>query len=300
MASGKTLGPEFTYDLTELRKVDPNLVRFEETGSIATGLKASRDIALGADGRLWVAGDSTLRVFSAAGQLAVELKVAGEPQRLAFGHTGNIYVAMTDHVEVLAGDGRPLAAWAPAGPKSTLTGIAAAEKDVFVADAAAAAVLRYDTAGRLIRRIGEKDEARNIPGIVIPSPYFGVAVGPKDTLWVANTGRRRMECYSFDGDLKWWWGKASPKIEYFFGCCNPSFFTVLADGFFVTAEKGLPRVKVYKPTGELESVVAPPSAFDERAVGLAVAADATGRVFVLDPGAGKVRVFARKKSEAAK
>jgi hypothetical protein len=289
------LGPEYTYDLTELRKVDPALVRFMEGAPVPTGMAQPRGIAVGPDDRLWVVGDTNIRTLGGpAGLNAVAMKAGGEPQCLAIGKDGKLYVAMGNHVEVRE-LGKDPVLWAAADPKSVLTGIAATDKDIFVADAQLGAVLRYDLAGKLLGRIGEANEARNIPGILIPSPYFDVAIGPDGLLWATNPGRRRVECYSPDGDLKSWWGRASARIEGFCGCCNPTYLAVMADGSFVTSEKGLPRVKVYAKTGDLDCVVAPPSAFDQAAVGLDVAADSKGRVYVLDPLARTVRVFERKK-----
>ena len=63
------------------------------------------------------------------------------------------------------------------------------------------------------------------------------------------------------------------------------------DGAFVTTEKGLPRLKRYTAAGEFDRVIAGPEAFSHKAVGLDVAVDSRGRVLVLDPGAGVVRVF---------
>jgi sugar lactone lactonase YvrE len=294
----KILGPEFSYDLTEYRKVPANLITFEEKDAVPTGLTEPRGIAVGPDDRLWVAGDKAVRCFGADGKLASEFATAGAPQRVAISKTGDIYVLMSDHVEVYGADGKLTAAWPPAGPKSLLTCIALGEKDVFVADAAEAVVLRYDLTGKLIKKIGAKDETRAIPGIVVPSPYFDVLIGPKDALWIVDPGRRRVECYNFDGDLRWYWGRASPKIEYFCGCCNPTHIALMPDGRFVTSEKGLPRVKIYTKAGEFETVVAPPSAFDEKAEGLDVAVDSQGRVLVLDPTNRKVRAFMRKKPPA--
>jgi hypothetical protein len=294
----KILGPEFSYDLTEYRKVPPHLVTFEEKEAVATGLREPRGIAVGPEDRLWVAGDKAVRCFGADGKLVSEFATAGRPQRVAISKIGEVYVLMSDHVEIYGADGKLIAAWPPSGPKSLLTCIALGEKDVFVADAAEGVVLRYDIAGKLIRKIGAKDETRAIPGIVVPSPYFDVLVGPKDALWVVDPGRRRVECYNFDGDLRWYWGRASPKIEYFCGCCNPTHIALMPDGMFVTSEKGLPRVKTYTKAGEFETVVAPPSSFDEKAEGLDVAVDSQSRVLVLDPTTRKIRVFVRKKPAA--
>ncbi|MCX5655984.1 MAG: NHL repeat-containing protein [Planctomycetota bacterium] len=309
--AAKKLGAEFTYDLSELAKVDPNLIHYEERDAIPTGMQEPRGIAIGAEGRLMVAGDRAIRCFDREWKTSAELKVAGEPQRLAFSwRNGAIYVAMTDHVEAYGGNGRLLARWDPAGPKSLLTCVVVAEddisaaragvpeSDVFVADAAACLVYRYNPAGELIGRIGAEDAAKKIPGILVPSPYFDVAIGPQGTLWVANPGRRRVERYTFDGNLVSAWGKASPKIEGFCGCCNPTHIAVLPDGGLVTSEKGLARVKTYTAQGDLVSVVAPPAAFAEGTVGLDVAADAQGRILVLDPVARKVRVFVKRLAPA--
>ena len=88
-------------------------------------------------------------------------------------------------------------------------------------------------------------------------------------------------------------------IEGFCGCCNPTNIALLADGKIVTSEKGLPRVKVYRPDGTLESVIAGPEAFASRVVGLDLAVDAAERVMVLDPAAKTVRSFERRNEAAA-
>ena len=307
------LGPEFTYDLTAYLKVDPALIQYEEKTAIATGLEAPRGIAVGPEDRLWVCGDPStmlgvavseskgdqaVRCFDKDGKLLSEFKTTGEPQCLTVAKAGTVYVGMKDHVEVYDAQGKPEGAWESLGPKAFVTSIAAGEKDVFVADAGGRVVLRYCPAGSLINRIGEKNESKNIPGLIVPSPYCHVALGAEDSIWVANPGRRRMECYTFVGVIRWWWGHASPKIEGFCGCCNPTHFAILPDGRFVTSEKGLPRVKVYSASGEFESVVAAPVSFADRTAGLDVAADSTGRVLVLDPVAKTVRVFVRKEKGA--
>ena len=75
----------------------------------------------------------------------------------------------------------------------------------------------------------------------------------------------------------------------------------------MTAEKGIPRVKVYSADGQFESVVAGPEQFlptptassetrpEHRLKVLDVAADSKGRVLVLDPNARNVRIFERIK-----
>ena len=94
----------------------------------------------------------------------------------------------------------------------------------------------------------------------------------------------------------------------FCGCCNPAHFIILPDGNFVTAEKGLCRVKLYGPQGQFLGFVAgpelfqgprqtydgaKPTAFGESVVA-GLAADSQGRVLILDPGSGNVRVFEKR------
>jgi len=65
----------------------------------------------------------------------------------------------------------------------------------------------------------------------------------------------------------------------------------MPDGSFATAEKGVPRVKIYNLDGSLRCVVAAPDLFDDAI--LDVAADAKGRVYILN--GNRVRIFEEKK-----
>jgi hypothetical protein len=69
----------------------------------------------------------------------------------------------------------------------------------------------------------------------------------------------------------------------------------MPDGSFATSEKGVPRVKNYNLDGSLRCVVAAPDQFDEGTTGLDIAVDRQGRIYVLDPLRGKVRIFEEKK-----
>ena len=84
------------------------------------------------------------------------------------------------------------------------------------------------------------------------------------------------------------------EIDGFCGCCNPTHMVIMDNGSFVTSEKGLPRVKIIAPTGELRAVVAGPRQLAEDTVGLDLAIDTDGRILVLDPAARLVRVFVEK------
>jgi hypothetical protein len=87
------------------------------------------------------------------------------------------------------------------------------------------------------------------------------------------------------------------ELDGFSGCCNPSHFAIRSDGWFVTCEKGLERVKLHDSKGAFSCVVAAPDHFAGGTVGMDVAVDSDGRILVLDPAARVVRVFEEKKDE---
>ena len=269
-----------------------------------------------------MAGDNAVRVFDDGGNLLKEIELPDAPKCLVIETVGSedgtseslkIYVAMKDHVEIYNSQGKSLARWQSPGDNAVLTSIAVSKNNVFVADAGNRIVLRYDTTGTIINRIGEKDENRNISGFVIPSPYFDLAVGRDGLLRVVNPGVHRIEAYTFEGDLEFSWGEFSSGIKGFCGCCNPVNFAILsghdpagADDSFVTCEKGLTRVKIYDPDGAFVGVVAGPEQLVEggkvescetpaecQIGGFDVAVDASGRVLVLDTIKNIVRIFSR-------
>jgi hypothetical protein len=311
-ASEAAAGPRqpFDYDLERFRNVDPALIGYQRVARIRITQPEPRRIALGIDGRLRLAaGNAVLRLDEFGAVLDRVVFPAGV-RSLAVASDGILYAGVKDHVEVLDPRGRKLAAWdAPRG-RPLLTGLAAGATDLFVADAGNRVVWRYDRDGKLLRRIGEKNPDRNIPGFVVPSPFFDVALGRDGLLRAANPGRHRIETYTLEGDLEFAWGRAGAGIEAFCGCCNPVNLELMPDGRVVTLEKGLPRVKVYSARGELESVVAPPSAFADPAKracewidcsygGLDGAVDSQGRIYVLDLIAGDIQVMAERRPPRA-
>ena len=265
-------------------------------------MKRLRAIAVGPENRVYVAGDKAILAFDASGSKQSQIELDDSPRCLTVA-AGLVYVGMTEHVEVYDRQGSRQARWPSLGKRALLTSLAVDDESVFVADAGNRVVWHCDKDGKVLKQIGKRDEERHIRGFVIPSPYFDVALSPDGLVRAANPGAHRVEGYTVDGDLEVVWGKASLAIEGFCGCCNPAHFAMLPDGRFVTVEKGLPRVKVYDPTGQFVAVVAGPAQLsptatsteetreDHRLAVFDVAADAEGRVLLLDPSGCRVRVF---------
>ncbi len=306
--SGSGLRSDFDYDVSELAKVDPALILYDETDTpIITKQTYASTIAIDGLDNIYVSGKGKIVIFDTAGKQIRELPISGKVGAIAVSTDGLIYVGYKEHIEVVDGEGKTISTWIGLGEKAVITSIAAGQDDVFVADAGNRVVIRYDLGGKIVTEIGKKDADRNIPGFMIPSPYFDLAIADDGLLRVVNPGLHSIEAYTFDGDLEFSWGKASAGIEGFCGCCNPINFAILSDGNFITCEKGLTRVKEYDSVGKFVGVVAGSEQlipYEKACVcetaaqcqtgGFDVAVDSKDRVYVLDTVSNIVRVFAKK------
>ncbi len=276
-------------ELAELRDIDPRLITHREAARWPSGLAEARGIAVGPGDRVYVAGDTAVVELGGDGGIISRISLAGLPRCVSAAPDGTIYVGMKDHVEVVDARGGPKAAWSRPDPATWITSLAASSNAVCAADFGRRIVMVYGPDGKLVRELR---------GFSVPSPYFDVALDPGGNLWVADTARHELVCFGADGGRLRSWGAKSARIEGFAGCCNPSQFAIRRDGAFVTAEKGLVRVKVHDREGKFVGVVAGPGDFSKGAVGLDVAVDSRGRVLILDPPASSVRVFIEKVAKA--
>jgi hypothetical protein len=284
----------FEYNIDHFKKSDSVLHQYRQTGKIEPVLERLYAVAVDQDNRLYLSGDDKIMMLTLSGTLLSTINSGEGVLALAVDSDGDIYAAKQDHIEIYSQGGLLKTRWDSLGSKALITSLAVGNRYVFAADAGNHIVWKYDKKGTLLARIGEKDETRDIPGFIVPSPYFDVAIDPDGFLWVANTGRHSLENYTDSGDMRSSWGGYSMTIEGFCGCCNPTHFAISGDGAFVTSEKGIARVKVYNRIGKLVSVVAGPESFKEGVTGLDLAIDNQGGIYVLDPAQKTVRIFKKK------
>ena len=280
----------YEYDADEFRKVDPALISYKEVRQIKVDMGETGGIAT-ANGSIYLAAVNSVKTLSPEGKIISEFTVEENPHCIA-----------ADNGKVVLGYGKSFTAYSLKGEKlyqsgtindsTVITSLAIWNSNIVVADMGKRRIWLFNQ-DKMVKEIEGVSGAKNLHGFVIPSPYFDVAVNSTNELWTANTGMHSLQQYDENGNLVRSWEKISLQIEGFSGCCNPAHFTFLPDGRFVTSEKGMPRIKIYKPDGTLESVVAPPDKFKEE--GHAAEVATLGETVVaLDYDRKMIRIFERK------
>ncbi|HOL31288.1 MAG TPA: hypothetical protein PK052_04840 [Anaerohalosphaeraceae bacterium] len=309
-ASGSQIkpAPEYSYNIEQYAKIDPELILYRQTGdTLQLRFEKCSAIAVDAVRRMYIAGDQKIAVYDAQHSIQREIELKDEPTCLHIDFDGGLIAGLKNHLVFLDTEGQTRNQWPAPAENALLTSIAADRDNIFAADAVNKLVWRFSRTGEVQNQIGRKDAAANIPGIVVPSPYFDIAAYPDGLLRVVNPGRHWIEAYTADGHRQWYWGRAGVDIEGFSGCCNPVALAVLPDGGFVTCEKGLVRVKVYSAEGQFIGVAAGPeqlgwseplrictTAEECKSKGFDVAVDSDGRIYVLNTVNNTVKIFEKK------
>jgi hypothetical protein len=199
----------------------------------------------------------------------------------------NVYAAVQGIILVLNSKGEKTDEWGPFEDNPIITSLTSNEFYVVFADAANKAVFILDKNGTIKSLIGKS----GVP-FIIPSNYFDVAIDSGNTLFIVNPGNRRIEKRNMDGTMINFIGKPGTLPGDFCGCCNPAHFTLIPGGF-VTAEKGINRIKIINKSGEFVEFISsvnnfvPPLPLD--------IATADGKIiYGANPADSKLYVFKRK------
>ncbi len=241
--------------------------------------------------RILVGGSGGIEVFGAGGNPVFRVATGDTVLCITIHRNGNMILGFHDHLQIRSARGDLIRNLPLPDQRCVVTSLASSGEFIFAADAGNRIVYRMDMDGRLLNRIGSRDPALGIPGFIVPSNYFDLLARKDGTVWVVNPGRHALEHYQPDGTLIGRWEKKDEGPDGFFGCCNPGHIAMLHDGSLVTAEKGIVRIKRYTLQGEMISLVAGPSSFDENTRGMDLAVDSHDRIVVLDPARRQVRVF---------
>jgi len=282
----------YEFNVDSFSRIDTALIMFRENRDFSINFSEPSGVCW-RDKELFVVGDQKMQIIQSNGKLLKEVSFEQKPS-CVYVSAGNIFVGFRKSLEVLNREGVKISDWNSFSDSTVITSITEQAGIVFVADAGKRIIRKFNFEGKSLGEIEGKSGNDQIHGFIIPSPYFDLAFNAEGELWIVNPGKHSLENYTVDGKLRTWWQASSIKIEGFSGCCNPAHFAFLPDGSFVTSEKGMVRIKTYKPSGEFSGVVAAPSKFvtDGHAPDLAV--DDQGNIYALDIDKKMLRLFVKK------
>jgi sugar lactone lactonase YvrE len=250
--------------------------------------EALRGIAVDGDGRLYAVGDSSVKIFDREGGLVREWPSGLPGHSVAVDLDGRVWVGEWQQVEIFEPEGKLAKSWNDSGRLGLVTAIGLGSDDVFLADATARRIRRYDRQGQFVNDIGDRHRRGgfNIPNGVVDFGLDGAGV-----LHVAHPGMHRVERYDAAGELLGRFGRFDGvDPEGFGGCCNPTNLAVGGSGRVVVSEKAGPRVKLYDRDGGLLAVVAD-EGFDPSAKNMDLTVDPAGRIYVADTATFEIHVF---------
>jgi len=281
----------YAYDLGDIYKIDPSLIKFKETKRIALTHPEPKALHY-YKGHLAIAYKNQVQVIDTAGRETFSKSITKPATAIHISSGNEIYLASKNLVEVIdAKAGNLLRQWEINDSATYITKFATRDSLLFIADAGKAAVRIYTIEGVEVAFFDGKNQTDSKHGIIIPSPYFDIAFDADGELWAANTGIQAIENYSADGTLRAFWGKSGYDLAGFIGCCNPAHFCIMANGNFATCEKGIVRIKEYLPSGELKSVIAPPDVFDANSEPADLTSDESSAIYALDISRNMIRKF---------
>jgi DNA-binding beta-propeller fold protein YncE len=249
---------------------------------------ALKAVAVSPEGLVFLAGGTFVSCYDKDLNQAVWTFSPEAPVTALAYNNGILYAATIDQVLVISHDGKLKGEWGPYDQGCIITSVAANESRVAFADAGNKKVYVLDKGGEVVRIAGQDD-----PRFILPSAYFDVALNEDNSFFVANTGHRRVELRNPEGMMESSFGEAGLAPEAFCGCCNPSHFVKIPGGF-VTAEKGLNRIKILDENGVFVEMVSSKNRFTA-AVPLDIAATEDGKIiYGANPDDSKLYVFKRK------
>jgi len=238
------------------------------------------------DGKILIGGESFIACYDSGFILQWEYKSSMPVSALTFSQN-KVYAVTGNLIEVINMVGEKTEEWGPYGDRSLITSISSNDTFVALADAAGKLIYILDKEGVVKHIIGQSEEP-----FIIPSSYFDVVLGDDNTVYAANTGKRRIEKRNIEGSLIDFFGEEGTAPGAFCGCCNPAHFAVVPGGF-ITAEKGINRIKTLNVQGDFIEAVSFSNSFTP-SIPLDLASIDGSVIFAANPADSKLYLFKRK------
>jgi hypothetical protein len=250
------------------------------------GAGALKAVAVSSSGIVYLGGDSWVGCFDRNLKLLWNLLTPKPVTSLSIsGDT--IFASTMETILLISPRGEIKDEWGPYENNTIITSVTSNRSYVAYADAGNKVVMVLTKNGELKTLIGKSGEP-----FIIPSPYFDVAFADDNTLFIANTGNRRIETRNTEGSLIRFFGIPGTAPDAFCGCCNPAHFALIPDGF-VTAEKGINRIKIIDNEGKFVEFISSENNFVP-SLPLDVASFDGKTIYAANPADRKLYVFNRK------
>lgn len=222
------------------------------TGVLKHGMSRVRGLSIGPDGHLWIVADEGLARFAPNGERGSMLGLETSGMAITVDEEGFGYIAEKTRIHKIDPKGKIATTWGERGNEQGqfqyATGLAVSGASLYIADAGNRRVHRFAVDG---------DYVGDLEGFHIPSAYFDCSVDGRGRLVVGHTSEHSVESYDANGEKIGAWGSYGAAPEGFCGCCNPTNLAAFPDGKIATAEKGIPRIKVYEQDGTLLAYLSP-------------------------------------------
>jgi hypothetical protein len=285
----KTSDTAFEYNLEEFKKVDESLIKYREARQISIESGEPKAFTYH-NGNIFLLTGGHLQIITPDGRELLKKAIDTNPHRISIASDGTIVIAYENYLVSYNQNGEKIKS-SELFDNSLFTAVAVSGESVFVADAGEKQIVVFDMQMEKTGSFKGESGVSLAHGFILPSLHFDLAVNNDEELWVVNPGLHSIQNYSASGRFRGQWGEPSFNLSGFSGCCNPSYFAFLSDGRYVTSEKGIIRVKVHKPSGEFESVVASAEKFPNGSLAPALAVDENDNVLILDFDKKMIRLF---------
>lgn len=282
-----------------IKQFDTTLIGYIREYVWETGLNSLTGISVNA-GRIIVCGDRLVSIYDTSGNKTGGFNIDSMATCI-FAADNNILVGTRTSAMLLDFSGKAITTYKMPFSGSWVTSVTADDKHVYIADAGRKRVLKFNYEGHFVKEFSRKDCCPDGTGFIVPSPYFDIACGGYNDIWIVNPGKLRVENYSASGKLRSGWGENIMLDARFSGCCNPAHFGLLPGGGFVTYEKGNDKIKVFDREGQFRAMVAGAGSFKGKsdfALGRNnlvkdLATDQSGKIYILD-AYNRINVFKPK------
>jgi len=236
---------------------------------------------------IYLGGDSFISFFNKDLTDAIWSIKTEDPVTSLAVYGDSLFAATANQIIILNNKGMVAGEWGPYEENCIITSVSVNNSYVAFADAGNRMIFILDKGGEVKKMIGQNDRQ-----FIVPSAYFDVSMNADNSFFVANTGHRRIETRDADGSIVSHFGEPGLAAGAFCGCCNPAHFAVVPEGF-ITAEKGLNRIKILNTKGEFVEFVSGDNNFDP-SVPLDTASIDGKTIYAANPANSKLYVFERK------